>query len=124
MELIMASDEASKWIICRPGIEAVFADLRHLSQLFIKISKYDTHRLALHYGNLMRECIQHQSISKHSDFDDLAGSLESHIRKFFDYTTRYSDFYVSSNATTFRVDLCVCFGVSARHCISHSFDFL
>ncbi|XP_074302235.1 uncharacterized protein LOC141633708 isoform X4 [Silene latifolia] len=64
MELIMASNEASKWIICRPGIEAVFADLRHLSQLFIKISKYDTHRLALHYGNLMRECIQHQSISK------------------------------------------------------------
>ncbi|XP_074302234.1 uncharacterized protein LOC141633708 isoform X3 [Silene latifolia] len=118
MELIMASNEASKWIICRPGlangewhvngdehastgivyrlgIEAVFADLRHLSQLFIKISKYDTHRLALHYGNLMRECIQHQSISKFG----LSGHQKSWM-----FTIREIDacsyFVLFSNGTT------------------------
>lgn len=45
--------------------------------------------LALHYGNMLRECIRHQSIAKYV--------LESHLCKFFDYV-QLPDFDVSSDA--------------------------
>ncbi|KAK9734900.1 hypothetical protein RND81_04G170500 [Saponaria officinalis] len=57
--------------------------------LDILVSGYETHRLALHYGNMLRECIRHQSIAKYV--------LESHTWKFFDYI-QLPDFDVSSDA--------------------------
>ncbi|XP_074302620.1 putative MO25-like protein At5g47540 [Silene latifolia] len=57
--------------------------------LDILVSGYETHRLALHYGNMLRECIRHQTIAKYV--------LESHTWKFFDYI-QLPDFDVSSDA--------------------------
>ncbi|KAL9240984.1 hypothetical protein vseg_015145 [Gypsophila vaccaria] len=57
--------------------------------LDILVSGYKNHRLALHYGNMLRECIRHQSIAKYV--------LESHTWKFFDYI-QLPDFDVSSDA--------------------------
>ncbi|KAH9602087.1 hypothetical protein KSS87_000045 [Heliosperma pusillum] len=57
--------------------------------LDILVSGYEIHRLALHYGNMLRECIRHQSIAKYV--------LESHTRRFFDYI-QLPDFDVSSDA--------------------------
>ncbi|XP_057529386.1 putative MO25-like protein At5g47540 isoform X1 [Amaranthus tricolor] len=55
----------------------------------ILVSGYEDHRLALHYGNMLRECIRHQSIAKYV--------LASHLHKFFDYV-QLPDFDVSSDA--------------------------
>lgn len=55
----------------------------------ILVSGYEDHILALHYGNMLRECARHQSIAKYV--------LDSHLYKFFDYIQR-PDFDVSSDA--------------------------
>lgn len=55
----------------------------------ILVSGYEDHRIALHYGGMLRECIRHQSIAKYV--------LESHLGKFFDFI-QLPDFDVSSDA--------------------------
>ncbi|XP_021739578.1 putative MO25-like protein At5g47540 [Chenopodium quinoa] len=55
----------------------------------VLVSGYEDHLLALHYGNMLRECIRHQSIAKYV--------LESHLCKFFDYI-QLPDFDISSDA--------------------------
>ncbi|CAO2833643.1 unnamed protein product [Amaranthus hypochondriacus] len=55
----------------------------------ILVSGYENHKLALHYGNMLRECIRHQSIAKYV--------LKSHLHKFFDYV-QLPDFDISSDA--------------------------
>ncbi|XP_056697273.1 putative MO25-like protein At5g47540 isoform X2 [Spinacia oleracea] len=55
----------------------------------VLVSGYEDHRLALHYGNMLRECIRHQTIAKYA--------LETHLFKFFDYI-QLPDFEISSDA--------------------------
>ncbi|KAJ8431888.1 hypothetical protein Cgig2_001580 [Carnegiea gigantea] len=60
----------------------------------ILVIGYEDHKIALHYGRMLRDCIRHQSIARYV--------LESHLRKFFDYI-ELPNFDVSSDvAATFK----------------------
>ncbi|KMT12889.1 hypothetical protein BVRB_4g089790 isoform A [Beta vulgaris subsp. vulgaris] len=78
------------------------------------VSGYEDHRLALHYGNMLRECIRHQSIAKYV--------LESHLHKFFDYI-QLPDFDVSSDAAATFKELLTRHKSTVSEFLSRNYDW-
>ncbi|XP_048498461.1 putative MO25-like protein At5g47540 isoform X2 [Beta vulgaris subsp. vulgaris] len=76
--------------------------------------RYEDHRLALHYGNMLRECIRHQSIAKYV--------LESHLHKFFDYI-QLPDFDVSSDAAATFKELLTRHKSTVSEFLSRNYDW-
>ncbi|XP_021759075.1 putative MO25-like protein At5g47540 [Chenopodium quinoa] len=80
----------------------------------VLVSGYEDHLLALHYGNMLRECIRHQSIAKYV--------LESHLCKFFDYI-QLPDFDISSDAAATFKELLTRHKATVSEFLSNNYDW-
>lgn len=80
----------------------------------ILVQGYEDHKIALHYGGMLRECIRHQSIAKYV--------LESHLRKFFDYI-ELPDFDVSSDAAATFKELLTRHKSTVAEFLSRNYDW-
>uniref|UniRef100_A0A7C9ED61 MO25-like protein n=2 Tax=Opuntia streptacantha TaxID=393608 RepID=A0A7C9ED61_OPUST len=80
----------------------------------ILVKGYEDHKIALHYGNMLRECIRHQSIAKYV--------LETHLQKFFDYI-QLPDFDVSSDAAATFKELLTRHKSTVAQFLSRNYDW-
>lgn len=80
----------------------------------ILVKGYEDHKIGLHYGSMLRECIRHQSIAKYV--------LETHLQKFFDYI-QLPDFDISSDAAATFKELLTRHKSTVAQFLSRNYDW-